>query len=111
MLRSWFLALAGVAGLVMGCSQPMPTFSGKISYQGKPITSGVIYFSGPAPKMQMGMGTIHDNGTYIATDVPLGEVRVSFQVPNLPAKYSDPNKSELIFTITSKMTTLDIEIP
>lgn len=61
--------------------------------------------------MQMGMGTIRDDGTYVATDVPVGEVRVSFQAPGVPAKYADPNKSELIYTITSDSTSLDIEIP
>jgi hypothetical protein len=94
-----------------GCGKQTSTFSGKVTYQGRPITNGVVYFLGPAPKMQMGMGTIHDDGTYIATDVPVGEVRVSFQAPGIPEKYADPNKSELIFTITAKMKTLDINLP
>jgi hypothetical protein len=94
-----------------GCSKPTSTFHGKVDVRGQPVRSGVIYFLGPAPKMQMGMGTIHDDGTYVATDVPVGEVRVSFQAPGVPAKYADPNKSELIYTITSDMTSLDIEIP
>ena len=97
--------------LIVGCAQPTSTFHGKITYQGKPVTRGVIYFLGPPPNMRIGMGTIHDDGTYIATDVPVGEVRVSFQAPGLAAKYGDPNKSELVFTITSRMTSLDIAIP
>jgi hypothetical protein len=102
------LALA----VATGCSKPATsTFHGTVSYDGKPVKSGVIYFLGPAPEMRMGMGTIHDDGTYTATDVPVGEVRVSFQAPGLPAKYADPNKSELIHTITSGMTSLDISIP
>lgn len=98
--------------LLIGCSQPTTsTFHGKVSVHGQPLKSGVIHFLGPAPKMQMGMGTIHDDGTYVATDVPVGEVRVSFQAPHVPAKYADPNKSELIYTITPGMTSLDIAIP
>ena len=31
--------------------------------------------------------------------------------PKVPAKYSDPNKSELVYEITSGMTSLDIVIP
>jgi hypothetical protein len=102
------LALA----FLSGCSKPTTsTFHGTVSYRGEPIRSGVIYFLGPAPKMQMGMGTIHDDGKYTATDVPVGEVRVSFQAPGLPEKYSDPNQSEIICTITPRMTSLDITVP
>lgn len=101
------LLLAALAG----CSKPSSTFHGKVSLGGKPLKSGVIYFLGPAPKMQMGMGTIYDDGTYTATDVPVGEVRVSFQAPGVPAKYADPNKSELVYSIGSDTSELDIEIP
>jgi hypothetical protein len=104
------LAVALCAALA-GCGHPTATFGGKVSYRGQPVTSGVIYFLGPAPKMQMGMGTIHDHGTYIATDVPVGEVRVSFQAPKLPVKYADPNTSGLVYTISSGITTLDIDVP
>jgi hypothetical protein len=97
--------------VVTGCNKPTSTFGGKVSFRGQPVTTGVIYFLGPAPKMQMAMGTIHDDGTYIATDVPVGEVRVSFQAPKLPVKYADPNKSGLVYTISSGMTTLDIDVP
>jgi hypothetical protein len=96
---------------LVGCGKPTSTFRGKVTFHGRPLTSGVIYFLGPAPQMRMGMGTIHDDGTYVATDVPVGEVRVSFQAPGLPAKYGDPNRSELVYEITSGMTSLDVEIP
>jgi len=107
-LRCATLALA----VMPGCSKPTTaTFHGTVSYRGQPVKSGVIFFLGPAPQMQMGMGTIHDDGRYSATDVPVGEVRVSFQAPGLPAKYGEPNKSEMIYTITSTMTSLDIAVP
>ena len=102
------LALA----VLPGCRKPTTsTFHGTVSYRGQPVRSGVIFFLGPAPKMQMGMGTIHDDGRYTATDVPVGEVRVSFQAPGLPAKYGDPNKSKMIYTITGSMRSLDLAIP
>jgi hypothetical protein len=108
------LACLGAMLAVMlptGCSnQKTSTFHGTVSFHGQPVTSGVIYFLGPAPKMQMGMGTIHEDGTYTATDVPVGEVRVSFQAPGIPAKYADPNKSELIYTIKADTTSLDIAV-
>jgi hypothetical protein len=97
--------------VLTGCSKPTSTFHGKVSVRGQPVRSGVIYFLGPAPKMLMGMGTIHDDGTYAATDVPVGEVRVSFQAPGVPEKYADPNKSELVYTIKADTNALDIDIP
>jgi hypothetical protein len=107
------IGFAALALLVAaGCNKPATsTFHGTVSYRGKPLTGGVIYFLGPEPKMQMGMGTIRDDGTYTATDVPVGEVRVSFQVPGLPKKFADPNTSQLKYTITPEMSSLDIDIP
>lgn len=112
-MRRHLSALAVVIlAAVAGCNQPTTsTFGGKVSYQGQPVTSGVIYFLGPAPKYQMGMGTIRDDGTYSATDVPVGEVKVSFQAPKLPHKYGDPNQSGLVYTIAPGMTSLDIAVP
>ena len=100
-----------VLAMLGGCRQPTSTFGGQVTFQGMPVTSGVVYFLGPAPEMRMGMGTIHDDGTYTATDVPVGEVRVSFQSPEIPPKYSDPNTSELLYTITENMKSLDINVP
>jgi hypothetical protein len=112
MKRTGLLILTAMFAALAGCSQPATsTFHGAVTYRGKPVTSGVIYFLGPAPAMQMGMGTIHDDGTYTATDVPVGEVRVSFQAPGLPERFADPNTSTLVYTITPRMTSLDIAVP
>jgi hypothetical protein len=103
---------AVMLAVMTGCTRPTTaTFHGTVSFRGEPVRSGVIYFLGPAPQMRMGMGTIYDDGTYTATDVPVGEVRVSFQARGVPAKYADPNKSKLKYTITAEMTSLDITIP
>lgn len=109
-MRSALLSALIAFGL-LGCKDNTPaTFGGKVTHQGKPVPSGVIYFLGPAPEMQMGMGTISE-GTYTATDVPVGQVRVSFQAPGVPEKYGDPNKSGLVFPIGPGTKTLDIDIP
>jgi hypothetical protein len=112
MARQGLLIAAVLAAALTGCSGPTTsTFHGTVTYRGRPVTSGVIYFLGPAPDMRMGMGTIHDDGTYSATDVPVGEVRVAFQAPSLPPEFADLNKSPLVYTIKSGTTSLDIEIP
>jgi hypothetical protein len=112
-MKKFALVCASLALVFLsGCSQPTSsTFHGTVSFRGQPLKSGVIYFLGPAPQMRMGMGTIHDDGKYTATDVPVGEVRVSFQAPGLPAMYGDPNTSKLTYTITSEMSSLDITVP
>jgi hypothetical protein len=110
-MRRTALSAAILAVWLAGCQDNTPaTFGGKVTHKGKPVPSGVIYFLGPAPEMLMGMGTITE-GTYTATDVPLGQVRVSFQAPGVPEKYGDPNKSELVFPIGPGTKTLDIDIP
>ncbi|HVK08029.1 MAG TPA: hypothetical protein VM597_04540 [Gemmataceae bacterium] len=112
MTKTRVLVVAVVLAVFTGCSaSPTSTFHGKVDVGGRPVTSGVIYFLGPAPDMRMGMGTIHDDGTYTATDVPVGEVRVSFQAPGVPQWYADPNTSSLVYTITPRMTSLDISVP
>ena len=112
-MKQFALGCAALALAVLtGCGSPTSsTFHGTASYRGQPLTSGVIYFLGPAPQMRMGMGTIHDDGTYTATDVPVGEVRVSFQAPKVPAQFADPNKSALVYNVQSGTTALDINIP
>jgi hypothetical protein len=112
MKRLAFAPLTLALALATGCGgSDTSTFHGTVAFRGQPVKSGVIYFLGPAPKMQMGMGTIHDDGTYTATDVPVGEVRVSFQAPGVPDQYTDPNTSALVYTITPRMKSLDITIP
>jgi hypothetical protein len=110
MLRATLFIACALPAL-SGCSKATSTFTGKVTYEGRPVTSGVIYFLGPAPEMRMGMGTIIEDGTYTATDVPVGEVRISFQAPGVPPKYSDPNTSGLVVQITAKMQGYDINIP
>jgi hypothetical protein len=101
-----------VLAALAGCGQSTTsTFHGNVSVGGQPVRSGVIYFLGPAPKMQMGMGTIHDDGTYTATDVPVGDVRVALQAPGVPSQFTDPNTSELVYVVMPGTRSLEIAIP
>jgi hypothetical protein len=112
MHRATFVLVALLVINVSACNKSQSaTFGGNISFRGQPVTSGVIFFIGPAPNLHMGMGTIRDDGTYVATDVPVGEVRVTVQAPKLPPTCADPEKSGLAFTISSAMESLDIAIP
>jgi len=84
------------------------------------------------------MGNLQEDGTFTATDLPIGQVRVSLRVQDpgvyaqqlkdqvttlekpkakpsdkvtsLPNQYSDPATSGLTYTIDPTTTTLDITI-
>lgn len=115
-----------------GCAKPgreVVTINGVVTYKGSLVIGGAIYLH--SADNQVAMGAIHDDGTFTATEVPVGEVRVSFQfkdggaaggggmygggakpkgVTSLPEKYNDPNKSDLKYTITRDTKTLEVKI-
>jgi hypothetical protein len=129
-----FLLTVLASGL--GCSggPKTTTLNGTVTYKGAPVTMGAIYFHGPDNRVAM--GNITEDGHFTATDVPLGEVRVSLQVRDpgaynqqmqgtaanptpkpgsghstvtrIPPKYADPNTSGLQYPIDA--TTKQIEV-
>jgi len=135
-LRIYWMGLLVLAGLAIcsGCSgRKNTTIKGKVTYQGAPVSVGAIYFHGSND--QVAMGNLDSDGRFTATDVPLGEVRVSLQVrdpgvygqgmmgapggaaknqegpprvTSIPVKYADPNSSGLKYSIDS--TTKEIEV-
>ncbi len=132
------VSFVAVVSIALGCSSPKPklaTLSGKVTYKGKPVSVGAIYFHGPAD--ELAMGNLQEDGTFTATDLPIGQVRVSLRVQDpgvyaqqlkapatlempkskdgdkvtsLPNQYSDPATSGLTYTIDPTTTTLDITI-
>ena len=131
-----FLLAVLVAG--PGCSgKKTTTLHGTVTYKGAPVSVGAIYFHGPDNRMAM--GNLGEDGTFTATDVPLGEVRVSLQVrdpgayarqmkdpvnrptanpkggagpgvTSIPAKYADPNTSGLKYPIDSQTRELEVKL-
>src|SRR5690348_11211775 len=134
------LALLLLAALTAGpgCAvKRTTTIHGTVTYKGAPVSVGAIYFHGPNDRMAM--GPIAEDGTFTATDVPLGEVRVSLQVrdpgayaqqmkdplnrpaPNpkggarpgvtsVPEKYADPNTSGLKYSINAPTQELEVKL-
>lgn len=136
---NWKAALALFAALAVltGCSGPkrLASLSGKVTYKGKPVSVGAVYFHGPAG--ELAMGNLKEDGSFVATDLPIGEVRVSLKVQDpgiyaqqlksppsldpgksengdrvtsLPNKFADPASSGLAYTLTPSTTTLEIAI-
>jgi hypothetical protein len=117
--------------------QAKGTVSGKVTYQGKPLPSGIVTFVPETGAPQY--ADIQKDGTYNMTSAPLGSVKIGVQVKsgqevlasggmprnpkdygklrsamsesgNFPPKYSDPNQSELTYTVTKGTQQHDIEL-
>jgi hypothetical protein len=70
-----FLGLAGLSG----CEKGRATVSGKITFNGQPLTAGTVTFVADANRV--GSGTILPDGTYTAPDAPIGEVTAVVVTP------------------------------
>jgi hypothetical protein len=135
---AWLLLL--LAGALSGCgrSRPSGTVTGKVSYKGQTVPSGTVAFFGAAD--QVASAPIGPDGIYTATDVPLGQVKVTVNTPrpvaelkkaakqmkkrfgkgndfpestdsvSVPEKYGDPTKSPLGFTVKEGTQPYDIEM-
>jgi hypothetical protein len=108
--------------LVSGCGPHYGNVSGKVTYKGKPLAGGTITFFDSANRSVP--ANINSDGTFTATKVASGQARVTVSAPmninfagadgkgktvsadaknapQLPAKYSDPEKSGITYDVTS----------
>ncbi len=77
------LLLVGLAG----CAGGKADVSGKVTYKGKPVTSGSVIMIGSDDAILY--GTISPDGTYTVTGVTPGLVKIGVSSPN-PADESEP---------------------
>jgi hypothetical protein len=71
-----------------GCGSRKGKVTGKVSYKGEAVPSGTVVFYGNSDAVSS--APIGPDGTYQATEVPLGEVRVAVTTPPPP----DPHDAE-----------------
>lgn len=69
----------------VGCGG-VGTVSGKVTYKGKPVTSGSVLMVGS--DNQPHYGPLQQDGTYAIADVPQGEVRVAVNSPDPRVLYA-----------------------
>jgi hypothetical protein len=80
------LLLLGLLALSVGCTnkyKARATVKGKVTFAGKALTAGNVVFSGKDPSIT-GSSAIDKDGNYRMTDAPLGEVKITVSVPQLP---------------------------
>src|SRR4051794_24312667 len=80
-----FLVLLALA--LVGCSRKAKV-TGKVSYKGETVPAGTVAFYGKGDAVSS--APIRPDGTYEATGVPLGEVKVTVSTPPPP----DPHAAE-----------------
>ena len=122
------LAFGLLTACVVGCSNggKKVTIAGTVTYKGEPLRSGILRVVSTGG--EFATAPIRPDGTFTLTDVVPGEVQVGImpepqpssssdgkgrsaprQVP-IPAKYQDPQKSGLNYTITDTSQPLAIEL-
>lgn len=122
--------------LAVGCSssEPAGRVSGKVTYQGAPVTEGVVIFSNSSTGVSA-EATIDGDGGYTITTrtggLPPGEYKVTVappeiatpsdggnsapgtmpkEVDNIPQKYRDPATTPLTLNIQDGDNPLDISM-
>jgi hypothetical protein len=115
--------------VLVGCGPRVGTVSGEVKFKGQPVDNAVIRFHSQTGQKLIMQGTV-EKGQYTVRDVPAGPAQISIQVPlpavikgkdkdkdkdkgkkppktgtappdtGIPAKYSDPAKSGLTYTVT-----------
>src|SRR3954471_22605789 len=72
----WFLLL------LCGCGESTADVSGKVTYQTKPLKGGNITFISQSGKQSIST-TINEDGSYKASKVPSGEVKICVETETL----------------------------
>src|SRR5262249_13953259 len=128
-VRSLAVLALLTAGLC-GCGTKPGSVSGKVTYQGQTLGSGLVIFVDPAGKVSQPAG-ISADGSYAADNVPLGRVTVCVETfplsgdgagpkapkgqPRLryvpiPAKYKDAKQSDLTLEVKPGANVYDIDL-
>jgi hypothetical protein len=77
--------LLTLALVVAGCgSGGRGTVSGKVSYQGKPLTGGLVTFNNPGGVAKVVTAEIQGDGSYKATNVPAEKTGIEITNDTLP---------------------------
>jgi hypothetical protein len=133
-----YFMLAAVASFACGLSgcgssgKPLYAVSGRVSFQGKPVTAGIIRFSNPEAAIDM-TTEIHADGAYevvmgrgaglpqgiygIAILPPMVDRPIGSAQPatapvclDIPARYRQPSTSGFTLTVQARHNVLDLDM-
>lgn len=129
--RTCFCSLLLV--LAAGCGKSKGTISGRVTYKGTPLTSGTIIFH--SSDGYVDSTSINARGEYTLANFPVGTAKITVvtqpyeketpsgvpskpgatrkRVANfvaIPKKYSDPEQSDLTWTVESGSQQYDIDL-
>jgi hypothetical protein len=129
-----FLAIVSVTA-VIGCQrgEPLGKIHGKVTFQGNPVTEGLVLFSNAQKGVYM-TAALNKDGIYVVTSaagpgIPLGNYQVTVvppvdepklgpnfepppvkQFPNIPTKYRDAKTSHLSLEVNKGDNVFDIDM-
>jgi hypothetical protein len=114
--------LLACSGLLAGCDDTPPppetVVTGRVSYQGKPVTGGTIIFQIEG-KEHPHMGVIYEDGTYELTYIVPGNATIAIDTGTkkglptyveLPRKYTSPSRSGLSYQVVEGPQTHNIDL-
>jgi hypothetical protein len=126
------LALALIAGCFGGTPERLATVSGRVTLAGEPVPGGRLLIQSLAPEaqVQQTVALLNPDGTYIATEVPVGPVVLAldteyvrteilpdpeatiggFKYRPLPQRYRAFESAELGFEVRPGSQTRDIAL-
>jgi hypothetical protein len=93
--------------------------SGTVTFQGKPVSGGVITFTSSSGDTAGGM--LREDGTYYIEDAPMGDTKVSIDTESirpelggryvkLPAKYVQASTTDLSHKVEGGENTADFKL-
>jgi len=132
---SGVVLLGLVLALVSGCGGKSGKVSGTVTHKGTPLGNGTVVFHPKGEGHEAG-SSIHEDGTYLIEDAPVGEVTITVEtihpgptrpmppgVPGgdkmaphtgkyvpIPIRYKDVSNSGLTYTVTPGEQKHDIQV-
>ena len=76
-MSRFYLLVATLGLVVVGCETQKPSVSGTVRFQGQPLPSGTVHFHGADGRVEHSL--ISADGTYTVTNAPIGIVRITVQ--------------------------------
>ncbi len=87
------LFVVGFTGGLTGCNRPAGSVTGKVTFQGRPLSAGTVILY--CENRQIFHGLIGPNGTYTISNVPPGQVRVTVRTLSHQRELWHPTKQKM----------------